>query len=57
MRRRAVDAKGYGADGADVVGDVFPDDAVAAGDAADELAIFIDEVDGQAIDLEFDDVF
>ena len=57
MRRRAVDAKGYGTDGADVVGDVFTDDAVAASDAADELTVFIDEVDGKAVDFEFDDVF
>lgn len=55
--RRAVDAKGYGADGADVVGNVFADDAVTAGDAADELTVFINEVDGKTIDFEFDDVF
>ena len=57
MRRRAVDAQGNGADGPDVIGNVFANDAVAAGDAANELAVFIDEVDGKAIDFKLDDVF
>ena len=49
--------QGNGADGPDVVGNVFADDAVAAGDAADELSLFINEVDCQAVDFQFDDVF
>ena len=57
MRRIAGDVQGNGADGPDVVGNVFADDAVAAGDAADELALFINEVDCQAVDFQFDDVF
>ena len=57
VRRIAGDMQGYGADGAHVVGDVFADDAVAAGHAADELAFFVDQVDGQAVDFQFHHVF
>lgn len=39
-------------DGADVGGDVLADAAVAAGGGAGEAAVFVGEVDGEAVDLQ-----
>ena len=43
-------------DGAGVGGDVLPHPAVAAGRRADEAAVFVDQVDGQAVDLQLGQV-
>ena len=50
-------AQGNGADGAGVPGDVVPGGPVAAGGRLDELARFITQGDGDAVDLRVDDVF
>ena len=43
-----------GTDGAHVVGDVVAGLAVAAGEGVDEVAIFVAQRDGDAVDLGFD---
>nr|BFF27017.1 hypothetical protein GCM10025732_49820 [Glycomyces mayteni] len=50
------EALGDGGDGADVRGDVFAGDAVAAGGGAGEAAVLVDEVDGEAVDLDLAEV-
>ena len=49
---RPVSCCGTFADGADVGGDVLPRVAVAAGGGADQPAALVDEVDGEAVDLQ-----
>ena len=43
-------------DVADVLGDVFADDAVAAGGRRDEHAVLVAQVDGEAVDLQLAEV-
>ena len=57
MGRIVVDAQRNRPNRADVVRNVFADPSVAAGDAADELAVLVNEVDCQPVDFQLDDVF
>ena len=56
QRRRALDVQRDRADRAQVVGDVLADLPIAAGDAALEHAVAVDQRDRQAVDLRLDHV-
>ena len=57
MGRIVVDAQRNRPDGTDVVRNIFANPSVAAGNAADELAVLVNEVDCQPVDFQLDDVF
>ena len=49
----AFKLQGYSADGAQVAGYVFPCGAIPSGRALDEHAVFVGEIDSQAVYLQF----
>ena len=51
------DGERHGADGQHLRQNLFADDAVAARGCAHQLPVFVGQVDGQPIELVFDDVF
>ena len=55
LARLQAQGRGNGVDGAQVGGDVLADFAVAAGGAAHQAAVFVDDRDGQPVDLGLDD--
>ena len=57
MGRIVVDAQRNRPDGTDIVRNIFADPSVAAGNAADKLAVLVNEVDCQPVDFQLDDVF
>ncbi len=56
MRRIIVDMQRNRANRAYIVGNIFTNTAVTASDAANKLAMFVNQIDSQPVNFQFHDV-